>query len=138
MQSATQPVWRIVLAEDNPADVMLVRMALRQADITCELIVLEDGEDAINFIEKLDAGAGAGMDLLLLDLNLPRLDGSEVLRRLRSSKTLAQTPVIVMTASEDPRNSEELPHQPSTHHFRKSPSFADYMQLGSVVRQALL
>ncbi len=130
-----RPVFRIVLAEDNAADVMLVRMALREAGIECELTVLQDGEQAIRFIEALEANPGIQMDLLLLDMHLPRLDGDDILRRLRASKSRGDTPVVVITAAEAPRGASESGQL--TRHFRKSPAFGDYMRLGSLVRAAL-
>jgi len=65
---------QIVLAEDNPADVTVVRMALREAGLRCELRILQDGEQAIAFLDRLDADpkAAAPIDLLLLDMHLPK------------------------------------------------------------------
>ncbi|MBV8844111.1 MAG: response regulator [Bryobacterales bacterium] len=99
MSTAATPLWQIVLAEDNPGDIMLVRMALRDAGLSCALTVLEDGAKAITLIEQLDENTKAPkIDLLLLDLHLPKRDGEDILRRLRSTERNAQAPVIVMTA----------------------------------------
>ena len=76
---------QIVLAEDNPGDVRLVRRALNEHAITCKLRVITDGEAVLSFFAELDRQADRPCpDLLLLDLYLPKLDGSEVLKRLRA------------------------------------------------------
>jgi CheY-like chemotaxis protein len=127
--------YKILLAEDSPADVMLVRIALKEAGIPCTLDVLHDGEDAIRFIESLDADASSPLiDLLLLDLRLPKRDGEEILRRLRSTERNAQAPVIVMSASDAPSDHERVQRHAALQYFRKPSSLSDYLQLGIIVR----
>jgi len=129
---------QIVLAEDNSADVMLVRLALKSSGLDCELHVLEDGDKAVNFIDDFDANPNAGViDLLLLDMHLPKRDGEEILKRLRSSENYAQTPVVVMTASDAPRVHAQAQKHAALHYFRKPSNLADYMKLGAVVRDLL-
>jgi CheY-like chemotaxis protein len=140
----------IVLAEDNSADVMLVRLALKSSGLNCELRVLDDGDKAVTFIDEFDANPNAGpIDLLLLDMHLPKRDGEEILRRLRSSDHYAQTPVVVMTASDAPRDlavlvgsgtsptDAQAQKHAAMHYFRKPFNLAEYMQLGVIVRDLL-
>jgi chemotaxis family two-component system response regulator Rcp1 len=76
METSNGALMQIVLAEDNSADVMLVRLALENAGIHCELHILDDGEKAIAFIEELDASPQSRpVDLLLLDMHLPKREG---------------------------------------------------------------
>src|SRR6516164_2377202 len=97
------PFCRILLAEDNPGDIWLVREALRQHEIKCELEVVSDGEKMLSFIQSLDLNANLPCpDLLLLDLHLPKRDGIEVLVHLRSSERCGRTRVIVLTSSDAP------------------------------------
>jgi two-component system, chemotaxis family, response regulator Rcp1 len=132
------PPKYIVLAEDNSADVTLVRMALKSAGLNCEICVLDDGEKAIAFIEESDGNPKAvPIDLLLLDMHLPKRDGEEILKRLRSSKHYAQTPVVVMTASDAPRDYAQAAKHAAMHYFRKPTNLADYMKLGVIVRDLL-
>jgi CheY-like chemotaxis protein len=129
---------QIVLAEDNSADVMLVRLALKSAGIHCELHVLDDGEKAIAFIEELDASPRSrSVDLLLLDMHLPKRDGDEILKRLRSTDHYAQTPVIVMTASNAPGDHDQAKKHAALHYFRKPSNLAEYMKLGIIVSDLL-
>ncbi|SRR5260370_28186018 len=84
-QPAAEPI-QIFLAEDNVADVVLIREAFKRQKCAHNLLVVQDGEKAIQFIERIDQEESVACpSLLLLDLNLPRRSGTEVLRRLRQS-----------------------------------------------------
>jgi CheY-like chemotaxis protein len=90
----------VLLVEDSPGDVRLTREAMRHAKVHNELHVARDGEEAMAFLRR--EGAYAGMptpDLVLLDLNLPRKDGREVLAELKDDDELRRVPVIVLTTS---------------------------------------
>jgi CheY-like chemotaxis protein len=132
---STCPTLKILLVEDNPHDVTLVRMALKEAELDVDLSVVADGEQALSFIESLDRDSSQPViDLLLLDLNLPKRDGEEILKRLRSTERIAQTPVIVMTGSHDPRDYESAQKNAAVHYFRKPSNVTEYMRLGALVR----
>ena len=91
MDTASSPC-QIVLAEDNPADVRLVRQALRDHAVHCDLRVIPDGEAVVTFIDGLDLdGKLPCPDLLLLDMHLPKRDGNEILRHLRASERCGHT-----------------------------------------------
>jgi chemotaxis family two-component system response regulator Rcp1 len=92
-------VLHIVLVEDNPADAEMLKAALEQADMPVEVVVLEDG---IKAMEYLTGNVSAPHDLVLLDLNLPRINGFEVLERIRANADLKSLPVVVMSGSSDP------------------------------------
>lgn len=95
----------ILLIEDNPSDVDLTRRALDMSRIANELFVAEDGETALEYL--LGTGAHAGRDvsqlpaLALLDLNLPRISGLEVLRRIRADARTRRLPVVMLTSSKE-------------------------------------
>ena len=91
---------QILLVEDNPGDVRLTVEALRGANVANQLHVVGDGEDAIQFLRRQGPYADAVRpDIVLLDLNLPRLDGREVLEDIKSDADLTTIPVIVLTSS---------------------------------------
>lgn len=91
---------RILLVEDSPGDVVLTAEALRDARVANELHVARDGEEAMRFLRGEGEHAGAPRpDLVLLDLNLPRMDGKEVLAAMRADPALAGIPVVVLTTS---------------------------------------
>ena len=90
----------ILLVEDNAGDVRLTREALREADVAVELTAVADGEQALAFLRREGAHAGAGgPDLILLDLNLPKKNGLEVLEEIKRDPELRRTPVIMLTTS---------------------------------------
>jgi CheY-like chemotaxis protein len=92
---------QILLAEDNPDDVDLARRALRKARVANELHVVWDGQEALDFLFRKNGYApdAPRPDLILLDLNMPRLSGIEVLEKIRASEGLSFIPVIILTAS---------------------------------------
>jgi two-component system, chemotaxis family, response regulator Rcp1 len=91
---------QILLVEDSPADIELTRQALAEGRVANEVHVVEDGEAAIDFIRRRGAFAQAPRpDLILLDLNLPRKDGREVLAELKGDPDLCTIPVVVLTTS---------------------------------------
>ena len=138
MDPADKPLFQILLAEDNPADVMLVRIALRNAGLTCALTVVDDGEKAISLIKQWDEDSNApAIDLLLLDLHLPKREGGDILNCLRSTERNAQSPVIVMTASDAPEDHETAQKYAAIHYFRKPNSLDEFMHLGVIARGVL-
>ncbi|WP_411799850.1 response regulator [Halonotius sp. F2-221B] len=91
----------ILLAEDNPGDVVLTRKALEQGKLANNLHVTTDGVDALEFLRQDGEYEDAPRpDLILLDLNMPRKDGQEVLEELRADDELRRIPVVVLTSSE--------------------------------------
>jgi two-component system response regulator len=93
---------RILLVENNPDDVEIARHALKQSAVGHEITVARDGQEAMDFLfyEGEHAGAThAPPNLILLDFNLPRISGFEVLQRVRKAHTFATTPVIILATS---------------------------------------
>ena len=97
--TSSEPI-QILLVEDSPGDVRLTREVLRDARIANELHIVGDGEEAMRFLRRQGAFDGVPRpDLILLDLNLPRKDGREVLAELKEDPDLHLIPVIVLTTS---------------------------------------
>lgn len=91
----------ILLVEDNPGDVLLTREALKDAKVRNELNVAEDGVEAMAYLRREGKYADAPRpDLILLDLNLPKKDGREVLAEIKRDPTLKRIPVVVLTTSQ--------------------------------------
>ncbi|MGD8568653.1 MAG: response regulator [Gammaproteobacteria bacterium] len=91
----------ILLVEDNPADVRLTREALKEAKVRNQLHVVEDGVAAMAFLNRQGEYADAPRpDLILLDLNLPKKDGREVLEEIKRDDMLKRIPVVVLTTSQ--------------------------------------
>ena len=94
----------ILLVEDNPSDVKLTKRALEQNQITNELIVAEDGQEALDYL--FATGQYGGRDIrdlpavVLLDLKLPKIEGLEVLQRIRANEITRLMPVVILTSSD--------------------------------------
>lgn len=93
-------VLEFLLVDDNPGDVRLTREACRESGLTAALSVVADGEQALAFLRRTNSHAAAPRpDLVILDLNLPRLDGHQVLAAIRADAALRDIPVAVLTTS---------------------------------------
>ena len=93
---------QLLIVEDGDEDFDVLRLALRDAGVTNELVRCADGDEALAYLARKDARPA----LILLDLNLPGLDGREVLRELRASASLRTIPVMVLSTSNSPRDVE--------------------------------
>lgn len=96
------PVRRleILLVEDSPSDVRLIREVLRETSFKVQITVARDGVEALEHLHRAEYGAARLPDLILLDLNLPRKNGREVLAEVKGSPVFRQIPVLVMTSSQ--------------------------------------
>jgi two-component system response regulator len=122
----------ILLVEDNPDDEALTLLALRKNDIPNEVVVAHDGAEALDYL--FGTGAWAGRDtrrqpqLVLLDLKLPRVDGLEVLRRLRGDERTRRQPVVVLTTSKEERDVAQSYECGANSYIRKPVSFDEFME----------
>ena len=123
-------VVEILLVEDNEGDIRLTREALKEGRIRNRLNVVSDGEQALRFLRREQEFAGMPRpDLVLLYLNLPRLDGREVLAAIKKDPDLKQIPVVVLTSS---RADEDLLKAYDSHancYISKPVGFEDFMQV---------
>jgi CheY-like chemotaxis protein len=90
---------KILIVEDNPADVLFLRHAMRTEGLEADVAVVHDGERAIEYLDE--SGDKNRPDLVIIDINLPKLDGLEVLRKCRFSPSLAETKTLVLTSSDE-------------------------------------
>jgi two-component system response regulator len=95
----------ILLVEDNPDDVSLTLRALKKNQILNKVIVARDGSEALDFLFGTEDSPPIDMpEVILLDINLPRMSGLEVLKRIRADKRTRQLPVVVLTTSDEDRD----------------------------------
>lgn len=98
--------FRILIVEDNTADIRLTKVAIQKSEIDCQLDVVKDGVEALNFLKKLGKYSKVDLpDLILLDLNLPKKNGLEVLKEIKEDENLKRIPVVILTISS---NEEDL------------------------------
>ena len=126
----------ILLVEDNPDDEELTRLAFAESRVANELVVVRDGQEALDYL--FANGKYAGRDvcvrpqLILLDLNLPKVDGLEVLRRIRADELTRLLPVVVMTTSREEQDLLDSYSSGANSYIQKP---VDFNQFIEVVRQ---
>ena len=126
----------ILLIEDNPSDIALTERPLKRNNISNPLVVAQDGQEGLDYL--FGAGAFAGRDtalqpvLILLDLKLPKLDGLEVLRRIRADARTRRTPVVILTSSREEQDIAAGYDLGVNSYIRKP---VDFQQFTETVRQ---
>ena len=129
-------VLQILLAEDNEGDVLLVQQALAKHQIDHTLHVVCDGDEALKFFASIGHGLPCP-DVLLLDLNLPKVDGGEVLERFRKHPACTKTPVIIVTSSNAPQDRKRVELLGANAYFRKPSDLHEFMILGTVIKDVV-
>jgi CheY-like chemotaxis protein len=131
-------MFEILLAEDNPADVYLIREALREHAVEFTLQVAEDGKDVLSFLSGESSPLPQCVpQLIILDLNLPRHDGIEILQRVRTTTRLSRVPVVVLTSSDSPRDRLIATELGATRYLRKPSSLEQFLELGAIFKDLL-
>ena len=92
-------LFNVLLIEDNEGDVLLTKVALENTGVPFKLSILDNGESAINFLNKIHATTEDIPDIILLDINLPKKNGHEVLKFIKNNDQIKQIPVVVLTTS---------------------------------------
>lgn len=128
----------ILLFEDNEPDAFLVRTALDLSGLCFRFEVCSDGAEGLGRIQEMGTGEKCCPDLLLLDLNLPRYSGEQILQRMRQTEATSRIPVIVLTSSDSPKERERVSSLGIDHFFRKPPDLDEFMKLGEIVKSLLV
>jgi DNA-binding response OmpR family regulator len=129
---------QVLLIEDNRPDALLVRDGLRRRGLDFVLHEIADGEAAADYVERLRSGADVPYpDVVIMDLNLPKGDGLEILQTFRDCPRLVHTPVIVMTSSESPADRTKVAEMGNTCYFKKPLDLDEFLRIGAVVQEVL-
>ena len=126
----------VLLIEDDQSDVLVIKRALLKAGLQCQWHHADNGEKALALIEAIGRSE-ISPTLIMLDLNLPRYDGKELLAEIRSTPAAANIPVVVMSGSLNPKDREDVLTGGANMFFHKSIDLAEYMRLGEQVRNLL-
>jgi two-component system response regulator len=122
----------ILLVEDNPSDVGLTRRALEKSHIANELIVVEDGQEALDYLFGGDQLIGPKMNelpaLILLDLKLPKVDGMQVLRRIRADERTNRLAVVILTTSSEEQDIAQSYDLGANSYIRKPVDFKQFVE----------
>ena len=126
---------RILLVEDNAADVLVICEILKQQKFECEFVIATDGHEAIRLLERIDLDSRlAPFDVALIDLNLPKYSGHEVLSRLRQSARCSEIPALIVTSSQTENDRSRAREMGATEYFLKPINLQEYARLGEMVK----
>ncbi len=129
MNDVTRPIF---LVEDNPMDLELTRRAFAKHRLGNPLLVARDGVEAVDILERWETGDALPL-VVLLDLKLPRLDGLEVLRRIRASAVAGNVPVVVLTTSDEDRDIRTAYELGANSYIVKPVDFDKFMEVASQI-----
>ena len=133
MSTEISGAHRVLVVEDNPADVYLIRSALQEHSIEAQVQVVFDGESARSAAAAFQDGTQAWPDIVLLDINLPKIDGLELLQRL----ALAPCPIVVMSSSQSPSDRQQALENGAACYFWKPTDLDGFLHLGRIVSELL-
>ncbi len=122
------PSATIMLVDDSPDDVALTLRAFKKNNITNKVMVASDGEEALQYLLPDDDSCNPAPALVLLDINLPKINGLEVLRRLRQDERTRYLPVVVLTTSNEERDIVETYDLGANSFVRKPVAFGDFLE----------
>jgi CheY-like chemotaxis protein len=129
---------QIILIEDNPADVLLVEMALKENNIPCQLIRFANGEEALSVLCGTDTADSFQPDAILLDLNTPRSDGFQVLIKLKEHPRFADVPIAIITSSKASSDKQRTSLE-GTRYVEKPLQLQDFLTtIGRAVKEMLV
>jgi two-component system, response regulator len=118
----------ILLVEDNPDDVELTKRALKKGKILNDLIIAEDGEKALNLLLGNKDNPPLRPELVLLDLKLPKVDGLEVLRQIRTNESTKLVPVVILTSSKEEKDLINGYSRGANSYIRKPVNFEQFVE----------
>jgi DNA-binding response OmpR family regulator len=127
----------MVLIEDNPADVVLVKHALALHGIAAEMTEIDDGEAAVRFVQKIDGGTATAPDVFILDLSLPKRTGHEVLEEIRRCQSCAGSKVLIVSSSSASTDKMGTKERGADRYFVKPSNYDDFMKIGAVLLELL-
>jgi two-component system, chemotaxis family, response regulator Rcp1 len=128
----------ILVVEDNVADIHLVREAIRAAGLHAHIHIIQDGEQATRFFDEADLDSSKPCpDVVILDINLPKKRGGDVLQHIRRSRRGYAVPVIVVSTSDSAKDREDVMNRGANRYFRKPSEYDEFLKLGAVIRAVL-
>lgn len=129
---------RLLMIEDNQGDVDLFRWALEEAGVDSELSVIADGGAALEFVRHESGSTGTSIpDLVILDLNLPKASGKEILAAMRGTPVFANVPVVVWTSSNARLDRAQLEPLRINRYIVKPPELSELIKVGILIREVL-
>ena len=129
---------QVLIVEDNQSDAYLIRRAIEGTNLPVDFHILRDGQQAVQFFDEATADpAKPCPDVVILDINLPKKPGGDVLRHIRSHSCCAQTYVIVVSTSDSERDRQIMKELGADGYFAKPSELDEFMKLGDLVKNVL-
>ncbi|KPQ14046.1 MAG: two component signal transduction system response regulator [Algoriphagus marincola HL-49] len=127
---------KILLVEDNEGDIVLTMEALKDSQLPNEIIIKKDGEAAITYLKELEKSQPKQLpDLILLDINLPKMNGHEVLNQIKNDPELKRTPIIVLTTSSSETDIIEAYSKHANCYITKPVDINDFLKITSKIEE---
>ena len=122
--------YNILLVEDNQGDVLLTKEAFEESGDNCQLSVVNDGQEAINFLEQIPPYVNSETpNLILLDINLPKINGHEVLKYIKTNSNFKHIPVIMLTTSSSEKDINECYSNYANCYITKPNDVVDFFKI---------
>ena len=131
---------QVVLIEDNPADVLLIEMALRKSSVVCEITQFQNGQEALKALCPPERPESKGFvpDAILLDLNTPKSDGFDVLNQLKNTPYLAGVPIAIITSSQAASDKARSYSLGATRYLQKPSDLKEFLaNVGQAVKEMI-
>jgi CheY-like chemotaxis protein len=131
--------FQILLVEDNPGDVFLLNRALKQTGLECEVVRLPDGAAAVEYVRRRAPYEQSPLpDLAMLDMNLPKKDGAEVLEVMRQTPEYANVPVVMISSAASARDRERTTGMGDTRYLTKPMDLEGFLKIGELLKEILM
>jgi DNA-binding response OmpR family regulator len=117
--------------------VALIRQSIAEHGIELTVIVLTDGDKAVRYMDEVDAGTAVCPEIVILDLNLPKTTGRDVLVRIRASPTCGQVPVAVFSSSDAAQDVQDASRLGANRYVKKATNLDDFLKIGGVIKELL-
>lgn len=137
-ENSREPGSYVLIVEDNESDVFLIEEAISAAKLSIPLQVVKDGDQAVRFFDRIDADPSLPCPaLVILDINLPKKQGGEVLKHMRRSRRCGSAIVVTVSTSDSAADREQMKMLGAHEYFRKPSTFDEFMKLGDVIKTLL-
>jgi chemotaxis family two-component system response regulator Rcp1 len=128
----------VLIVEDNESDVFLIREVIKETRLPLTLHFAKDGEQAIRFFDLADGDSDIPCPaLVILDINLPKKEGGDVLKHMRENRKCADALVIAVSTSDSAQDRERMTNLGANEYFRKPSDYDEFMKLGDIVKALL-
>jgi CheY-like chemotaxis protein len=137
-KTSTATHVHLLIVEDSDADIFLIEQAIAAAGLPLTIHITKDGEQAVRFFDQIDLDSSLPAPaIVILDINLPKRQGGDVLKHMRRSRRCADALVVIASTSDSKRDREEMQKLGAAAYFRKPSEYEEFMKLGDILKGLL-